>query len=411
MSTKSFSLIASSILLMTLSVSCSKGDVGSTGDSFAGKSDYAGDTPGAGSGGSGNTQAGIVTAGEWCDLENWIFWSNLMLDQQSEYKDVTSYWQMNTSQRVAVKVCDAAGNPCCGVKVALSRDGENVWNAITDNRGRADCWLDFTKIPSSGEKADSGSTKADDSLVISLDGTPQESAPIVSPWTVAADKIVNEYVFTPQGSVSGSADIAFIVDATGSMGDEMEFLKQDLVDIINKVAASEAGLDIRTGTVFYRDEGDEYLTRHSGFTSDAQSTADFISEQHADGGGDYPEAVHDALVAGLQNLDWNGNARARLAFLLLDAPAHHTDEIIASLQASLNKYAAMGIRIIPIAASGVDKNTEFMLRFFAVSTGGSYVFITNDSGVGGDHIQATVGEYKIEQLNDLIVRLIKSYVD
>jgi len=59
----------------------------------------------------------------------------------------------------------------------------------------------------------------------------------------------------------------------------------------------------------------------------------------------------------------------------------------------------------------VDKNAEFMLRFFATATGGTYVFITNDSGIGGDHIAASVGEYQVELLNELIVRLIKKYTD
>jgi hypothetical protein len=74
-------------------------------------------------------------------------------------------------------------------------------------------------------------------------------------------------------------------------------------------------------------------------------------------------------------------------------------------------YAKKGIKIIPVAASGVDKNTEFMLRFFAIATSGTYVFLTNDSGIGGDHIQASVGEYEVEQLNDLIVRLIDKYLE
>ena len=67
--------------------------------------------------------------------------------------------------------------------------------------------------------------------------------------------------------------------------------------------------------------------------------------------------------------------------------------------------------MIPVAASGVDKNTEFMLRFFAVTTGGTYVFITNDSVVGNDHIAASVGKYEVEQLNRLIIRLIDYYTE
>jgi hypothetical protein len=158
-------------------------------------------------------------------------------------------------------------------------------------------------------------------------------------------------------------------------------------------------------------EGDEYLTRHSDFTTEVSTTADFVNKQSADGGGDYPEAVRTALDRMLKDLSWDSSARTRLAFLILDAPAHHETAVIRSLQQSVQACAQRGIRLIPVSASGVDKNTEFMLRFYAIVTGGTYVFLTNDSGVGLPHIQATVGDYEVEQLNRLLIRLIKEYTE
>ena len=84
--------------------------------------------------------------------------------------------------------------------------------------------------------------------------------------------------------------------------------------------------------------------------------------------------------------------------------------MVESLHKSITAFAGQGIKIIPVAASGVDKSCEFMLRFFAITTGGTYVFLTDDSGVGNSHIVATVGEYQVELLNDLIVRLISKYI-
>ena len=51
-----------------------------------------------------------------------------------------------------------------------------------------------------------------------------------------------------------------------------------------------------------------------------------------------------------------------------------------------------------------------MCRYFSTLTGGTYVFLTDDSGVGGDHIEASVGQYQVEALNDLLVRLIAKYI-
>jgi hypothetical protein len=50
------------------------------------------------------------------------------------------------------------------------------------------------------------------------------------------------------------------------------------------------------------------------------------------------------------------------------------------------------------------------MRSFAILTNGTYVFITDDSGVGNDHLEPTIGEYELEKLNDLLVRLVGEYV-
>ena len=52
-----------------------------------------------------------------------------------------------------------------------------------------------------------------------------------------------------------------------------------------------------------------------------------------------------------------------------------------------------------------------MLRFFEIVTGGTYVFLTDDSGIGYSHIEASVGDHDVEKLADLMIRLIKKYVE
>ena len=156
--------------------------------------------------------------------------------------------------------------------------------------------------------------------------------------------------------------------------------------------------------------GDDYITRSDDFKQPAQ-TMDFIRRQVANGGGDLPEAVHSALEKALSDLSWNESARTRMAFLILDAPAHlDHDGVVASLQKSIQAFANRGIRIIPVLASTGDKTTEFMCRDFAIVTGGTYVFLTDDSQVGESHIVPSVGEYAVEKLNDLLCRLIEDYI-
>ena len=119
--------------------------------------------------------------------------------------------------------------------------------------------------------------------------------------------------------------------------------------------------------------------------------------------------MHTALKTTWTELQWSGAARTRIAFLLLDAPPHYDDQIIADIHHSVREFASRGIKVIPIAASGIDKPTEFLLRYLAMATNGTYVFLTDDSGVGLPHLTPSVGEYQVEHLNDLLVRLIGKY--
>ena len=349
--------------------------------------------------GNGETaEPGVLTAGEWNDLSNWDFWGNLL--NNKEFQDYESFWNMYTYNRVAVKVLYPTGEPAIGVKVLLSKGDEELWQAVTDNTGKAECWVSYFQKDSSII----GDPDSWSSFKISLNGKAQEAAPIFSKRGESAS--INSYTIASSAAPEASADIAFIVDATGSMQDEIEFLKEDLMSILLRVKESTE-ISLRTGTVFYRDKGDSYITKHSAFTEDISSTVKFISNQKADGGGDYEEAVHSALEASLQDLSWKENNRTRLAFLVFDAPAHQNHEgVLASLQASTIQYAQKGIKLIPVLASGGSKEAEFMGRLMAIATNGTYVFLTNDSGVGGDHIEASVGEYEVEKLNDLLVRIL-----
>ena len=51
------------------------------------------------------------------------------------------------------------------------------------------------------------------------------------------------------------------------------------------------------------------------------------------------------------------------------------------------------------------------MRTLALTTNGTYVFLTDDSGVGGSHIKPTTDSYDVEKLNDLLVRLAIQYTE
>ena len=72
------------------------------------------------------------------------------------------------------------------------------------------------------------------------------------------------------------------------------------------------------------------------------------------------------------------------------------------------KAAEAGIRIVTVASSGIDEKTEFFFRSQSLMTGGAYIWLTDDSGIGGAHLEATVEHRpQVEALNDCIVRVVK----
>ena len=352
-------------------------------------SDSGGSSSGNNTGNGG--QPGLITAGEWNDLDNWSFWSNLFNEQ--DFSKMPDYWSIYTNNRIAVLV-ENSGIPVVNAKVELLRNNSVIWTSKTDNLGNAEFFVGgFQK-----EETVDVST-----LSINVNGIATNKDIILY------ENGINKVEINNSANNSNKVELSFIVDATGSMGDELEFLKADLQSVIENVEKENSSLSIATSTVFYRDEGDDYVTKKSEFTTDLSESIAFIRKQNAGGGGDFPEAVHSALDVAINELQWNENARTKIAFLLLDAPPHYETSVIANLKKTIEKASEKGIKIIPVTASGIDKETEFLMRKIAILTNGTYVFITNDSGIGNGHIQASVGEYQVEKLNDLFIRLIKKY--
>ncbi|MEN8764577.1 VWA domain-containing protein [Wenyingzhuangia sp.] len=336
----------------------------------------------------GQFEPGILTAGEWNDLEHWDFWNDLLKNQ--EYFEDVNKWNLKEIKRYSFIVKDPKELPVPNAEIILLSGEEEVWKVRTDNKGKATLWSDLGLNNLTAIVKYKDTEKVVEAL--------------------AYDSSINSVVLDQTTDNKKIIDLYFAVDATGSMSDEIDYLKAELNNVIEQIKENNPSLEMRFGSVFYRDEGDEYVTRSFDFTDDETRLISFISEQSAQGGGDFPEAVHTALDVAITQNSWNNNASARILFLLLDAPPHYTQEAVSSMELNLIKAAEKGIKIIPITASGVDKSTEYLMRSFAILTNGTYVFITDDSGVGNDHLEPTIGEFSVEKLNELLVRLIGEYV-
>jgi len=386
-------LASLTIFLSILHSSCSKTGVSSDGraDSFSGGSSIGpGGSPGGGAGNPGGTP-GVMTAGEWNDLDNWSFWNTLL--ERDTIKTFPGVWGLYTKNRVTIILKDANNKLLHDAKINLNFSGYSV-TGRTDNFGKAELFPGLYQ---------SGFSLSNFTLTANYKGQSFDLGTFSSSQTVINATIpVNK-------TINNNLDIMFVVDATGSMGDEIIYLKNELRDVVNRAGSQLTGTQIRMGSVFYRDIGDEYLTRPFNFTTNADLLNSFINAQSANGGGDFPEAVDEALKVSVQDMQWSNDAVNRILFLILDAPPHNTQENMTKIKNAIAEAQQKGIRIIPVSASGIDWETEFFLRFLSVSTNSTYVFITNHSGIGGPHFTPTVGTYQVEFLNDLMVRLITKY--
>jgi len=295
---------------------------------------------------------------------------------------------------MSVYVQNRSNHPVAGAQVTLTdQQGEIIWEAISDHAGHAELW------PSLIAK----STVENYQIRVNYDGEEYIKGEVKS----IADGS-NDITLPVECDVRDVVDIMFVVDATGSMGDEITFLQSELNDVLNRVTEDNEDISYRTGAVFYRDDTDDYLTRVSDLTAKSEETIQFISEQQAAGGGDYPEAVDAGLEEALGQA-WSDNALSKIIFLLLDAPPHDDETTAQMIQEQIIDAAAQGIKIIPITASGINRETEFLMKYMAIVTNATYVFITDDSGIGGSHLAPLVDDFDVEKLNDLLVRLIGNY--
>jgi Mg-chelatase subunit ChlD len=305
--------------------------------------------------------------------------------------------ERDISARYLLQVRDARGAVVPDAEVAVqAANGAAMW-ARTDAGGRA--WLH----PNAFDKAQSQVYE----VTVRKNGR-QSTAFLQRGQKNAVDVVLDG----KPGAVPARArlDLVFLIDATGSMDDEIAKLKTTLRTIADQVAKLPSRPDTCFGLVAYRDRTDEFLVRRHDFTNDLNAFQGVLDALRAAGGGDYPEAMNEALNETVHKMSWRGNGTTRLVVLLADAPPHldyggpqYDDDMVAAL--------GKGIKVFSVGASGLDKQGEYIQRQIAQYTGGRFVFLTykeatNPASGAGTQTVHDVGNYSVQTLDKLIVRLV-----
>ncbi|MEO8059008.1 MAG: vWA domain-containing protein [Burkholderiales bacterium] len=335
-----------------------------------------------------------------------------VVDDNADFGAYLTYRQRNThqpvrerdiSERYLLEVIDAQGRPVHDAEVAVQRAGvaEPVSWARTDTAGRA--WLHprtfiapaFAAEPVLGVAVRKGGAQARATLVRGQSNALQVRLGVAS----AAQR--------PR------LDLVFMIDATGSMGDEIDKLKRSMRAMSEQIAQLPGQPDICYGLVAYRDRGDAFITRTHDFTDDLGAFQALLAKVQAQGGGDTPEALNEALHEVVHGLAWRSDA-ARLVVMVADAPPHLDyggPQYDTDMQAALAK----GIKLFAVGASGLDPVGQYVFRQLAQYTAGRFVFLTYKnaadpaSGPGTQTVH-DVKNYSVQTLDRLVVRLVSEEI-
>jgi hypothetical protein len=349
-----------------------------------------GDAPGGSTANGGGIQAGTLTAGDWDDNLNSAIFTKYVTKFATTN---TLYPTPDTIDRVPITVTDGTGAALPNVTVEVSEAGRQTpyMKGTTGSDGR------ILFFPTHDGAARHGQ------LTVTLTDRSGSAAPITvaAPGTASWDLT---YAGAPR-TLPPVLDLAFVIDTTGSMGDELRYVQTEVQSIAQTVLQRFPGVTVRYGLVVYKDVNDSYVSRKSDFTTDLQKFGTDLNAQSAGGGGDLPEAVEEG-IASMNQLSWSTTNAAHVAFWIADAPPH-TPKVPAYFS-GIEAARSKGIRIYPVGASGVDDNAEYLMRMAARQTAARYLFLTDDSGIGNEHAEPHIPCYQVQHLDNLMVRMIDS---
>ncbi len=310
------------------------------------------------------SQAQDIRAGEWDDNANYRDY----LEYQSK---VSSKTRLDVARRRFLVVRDAAQKPIPNCQVKVTDASQRSVTLTTMASGRAILFPRAHGLMGSRLEATASCLKVSKNVsfdLVDADGAVVFELPVVR-------QLPERKVF----------DVAFVLDTTGSMSEEIHAMKSTLEQVAQLI--SKLNITARVGLVEYRDRGDEYLTRTHPMTTDVRGFSQRVSAIRANGGGDMPEHVNEGLRVALTKLSFSERSLGRLVFLIGDAPPQLDYQQDTPFTDSTKRAAERGIQLYTIAASGMDDLGQAAWRQMAMFTGATNLFILR-GGAGPQSVGA-----------------------
>lgn len=369
------------------------GKMGSRGDEgLLGGSGAAAAT--AAPGGPAYAAASSIKAGEWDDNANYREFQKYLATVPGTVHKV----DVRSRRFLVVRDVDGKGVPRCPVSVR--DEAQHEVSFVTTASGRAILFPFAENL--TGRNFTATATCAEDKVETKFslndDGDGTVDLQLKKARALTAQK---------------SVDLAFVLDTTGSMSEEIASVKTTIQKVADALKGSQ--IAIRIGLVEYKDRSDQFDTKVYPLSADLVAFSKKVAAIEAGGGGDTPEDMNAGLHVALTQLEWSKDAVARLAFVVGDAPPHLDYQDGPDYAADMKTASHRGIQLFTIAASGMDSTGQAVWRQMAHFTGGTEMFVLRggagpQSTGGGDPIASCGGtqqQYSSGKLDELITSKVK----
>lgn len=272
-------------------------------------------------------------------------------------------------------------------------DSETIEDEEIDATGSEEDSGELPPPPDTGSKTDA--PRATPNVIASGDTA-------VSTPTPPANRIDSG-----QTTPTRQLDLVFLLDATGSMADELNALQTSLDEIAAELAALSNNITLRYGFVTYRDQAKSDSVQLFNLTDDWGLFAENLMTVTAVGGGDYPENLNEGLFQAVNSMNWDSGA-AHLLILLGDAPPHLNAEETVPLEETLLAAAEQNITIFTVGSDGLNETGAEIYQQIAEMGNGRFIFVSNNP----ENSQLNVSAIQpITNLTSVLVEIVLEVLD
>jgi Mg-chelatase subunit ChlD len=324
---------------------------------------------------------------------------NYFVDFLAKYDDVP-HFAYDISERLTLRILDASGKPAANAAVSVSAGGTLLAKGLSYADGLFRFYpaaldakaSDFDFQVKAGQYSARARVSRDGARLVEL--KLQGSRTIPSPLPL---------------------DVVFVMDTTGSMGEEISRLTSTIEIIYANLNELKPRPLVRFGLVLYKDRGDEYITQVVPLTEDLDAFQKELEQVSADGGGDGPEDLESALDDTVNAIDWNEGG-LRMAFVVTDAEPHLDYGREYTYVDAANDARSKAIKLFTIGTGGLPLEGEYILRQISQLTDSRYIFLTygedgeSTGGKEGSVSHHTGANFQTDKLEAIIIRFVREEV-